>query len=928
MYTRIVFLLYGYFSIRLLMGIIKGKKKKKKIFTADVLAVKVFEKDLIEETRKKLVLDRAKNDLSSKDYIMSYANTGAAQLKELYLGGKYRFSDDLPTSYIGALGVPSDVIKSIIYGLEGTEKLTFFSTTYDAPEGYDWVIFQLQETIGYKVKEDIVHIDEQYFSFDSYEYNEESDKFEATLKSLINLVEVKGRNIHTLIDSYSEDKDKKTLIIEDITQLYQLDDEENMIKLYESIKTISEDTEIIDKDTEDSYTEYIEISEEFLSNENNTIIEYLPAYEDEVGYYSAGYYNNETDENKLWFYNPETKEYPQLESNNYSEVSLDTYPVVMFRNDNFNLDDYNINSKWIQSGNKAQHIYRPSSITKKRYDETSAVFNSIGIDLDELTKNIEENPDVDKLCDSFLMVGVIPTDTNPIVSKALYETFNFLYNKLPPKNLGSGNIYRYDVLEGPFNTRLTWTPIPIETKKEIIGKKDTYTHEVKDVTHRIYQPYPYKYSKITRDGETQHYIVTTTCSYDYEKRRLNCRTFHHRINVRPNGTMWIRWQNEGERRTYSNTDGTESSYAPYRELEVKIIGGNSAQIISYADITLESISCKHQITEDTTKTIVISVPSEYNIFKPYIRFTGLFRTKKSKPESSLWSTFIDRGGRGATVSIGFRNKNFVIPIPVGAAEKMTFIEQTSLLSSSLHLAFYAARYDEIKYYSGGLFGKILGVIAIAIAIVINIVSLGSSTPLTGAVVAGSAAATAAATAAVAALVKTLLIGMALSIVLKIISSTVHDTTLQMVLSIAATVTAMYIGGSFDNFSFDLKFAGDLLDFSTQAVDIITGSIYEAKNAQIKLGMNKLNKEMNQFQSSYESAMSKLSSAYDDLMSGLDPFDIVDLNIGRKQTVDSFIFSPSVQRFMMIDAYKNYDFLYENGISQFVTEKLRVGNIDI
>ena len=119
----------------------------------------------------------------------------------------------------------------------------------------------------------------------------------------------------------------------------------------------------------------------------------------------AEYILTESNRTKLWAYDPRTKVYPHLKIDNYTTINYESYPVVMFRNGVFSVDEWNVSSKRIKSGNVTETVRRPSSITKKRYDETTEILKSIGISLEDLLEKVEENKDIDKLQDAFVKLG-------------------------------------------------------------------------------------------------------------------------------------------------------------------------------------------------------------------------------------------------------------------------------------------------------------------------------------------------------------------------------------------------------------------------------------------------------------------------------------------------------------------------------------------
>ena len=63
------------------MGLFK-KKKKKTVYSVSTAAAPMFDldKDLLNETIPKMVMQKIQTNQSAKDYILNYANGGASQL--------------------------------------------------------------------------------------------------------------------------------------------------------------------------------------------------------------------------------------------------------------------------------------------------------------------------------------------------------------------------------------------------------------------------------------------------------------------------------------------------------------------------------------------------------------------------------------------------------------------------------------------------------------------------------------------------------------------------------------------------------------------------------------------------------------------------------------------------------------------------------
>lgn len=889
------------------MGLFK-KKKKKTVYSVSTAAAPMFDldKDLLKETIPKLVMQKIQTNQSAKDYILNYANSGAAQLLQYYNTGKHDFMDKLPESTISAFGVPSDIIEGVIKKIENTDNILFKNTTYNVPENEDWIEFQLQNNYDYNVNSGTLKFNDKYYSIIDYEYDEVSDKFKVKLKTLYKILEQELKEISVFVEN-SPIEENNIIYYNEITTIKYI----NVIKGVEDsgIETelnkvvISEETteKLIKEDDILEFTDLIIISENITPNPEEEIILNTDTYKDDYGYYYALYTIVNTSTLKVWFYDPALNIHKELTSKETSK-KFDTYPITLLRQNVFSVNEYNKNSKIVHSGNRDDLIYRPNNITNERYNDTKNILKSVGLDVETVLEEIDKNKDVDKLQDAFITVGLSPSNKAPIVSKGLFILFDYFYNQLPPTKYGLGVSYRMSIQELPYNAYLEWSAQLPYIKDKIIGKKDTYKHSIITKEEEfIEREYTFNY--------TEKYNFGTIKKPDYGEAI-------QRVYRRSNGIGYsykrYRIVKKGDKKFFSisstNQEG-DSIETTYKVL--KINKNNTVLAGTFTTLKLKVLILEHQINNKQVRIIEITN-------KPYKKRVG-FGYKHTYKTAPIWVNSISGIARNAyrsgTVNMSIDDTDLVIPIPTFITSKLSYMEQVSLMGASLYTVFYAAQYDRITYYKSTGFGKAFGFIIVAIAIVINIITYGGSTPLTVAAVGLS-------------IVKTVAIGLALTIALNLIADVTNNPSIRTALSVVAMVVAAYASGGFNNFEMNFSTAANLSTMPVRAFNIYVG----AETELVMSKMASLENKSTAFMSQYENKSKQFENIIKNLSSGIDTEFLVELSTDVNSSTTLYdngtTWSPSFTRYMLIDSYKDFDLLYKNSIEGFVDKQLKVGLIDI
>lgn len=899
------------------MGFLR-KKKKKRVFIAEVVAAPMFDlkKDLLDETIPRMVVEKVKKNQSAKDYLLNYGNAGAAQLFQYYLSGKYNYMNRLPDASIGTVGVPSNIIENVIKGIEGTTNIRFNKAVYNVPDDDAWVEHQLQQVAGYDAGLTLAYIDGYYYSLVEYEYDEILDRFIANLETLHEIQDndKRTRKYQTsylppeewpepeIPDPPEPDPDeeepeeppdppepiphvKVTIETTYFSEKVAVDSSGKKIIISSTVTGRSTDIEIVPRDEAWNYVNDTIIFSNVTENPELSRTFNLVSYQDDYGYFFADYTLLNTGRTKLWFYDPALNIYPQLKPNEEAVVNIETYPITLLRNGVFSVNEYNLETKEVTSGNKTEVHDRPDLITEERFKDTEDILKKMGLNLNNILDEIEENKDADKLQDAFITVALSPTTNLPIVSKSLYILFDYIYSKLSPTQYGQNVPYYYVIEEEPFNSTLQWDSLNPTISNEVIGTINSYSHSVNQNINYI----PIKTMTVNYDP---NFKFGSDYSPSYDPK-----VYGQGI---PSGTE-IYYHNG-----YMNVDIWGIRY------RVEPINSETARLVQYQEIKSDTLVLKKQITNTQVRTITIrntlNLPYRLNKTSPLVGETSL---------APIATTTISRIASGKMRSdvaeLLMNNEDLVIPLPKYVVDQLSYMEQVSLMGASLYTIFYASEWHVISYYKYSEFGQILGAILAIAAIVINIWSGGATTPLTASMI-------------VMVIAKTAAIGIALTMVIRLVSDAIDDPMLRTAVSLAVIVAAAYVGGAFDNFSLDLTTAFQLGNMSVKATDIYTGALTEG----VQSSMAKLQNEAMSFMEAYESRMEEFTEILSSFTTGLDTDFLVDLATDTESVTEDDsvkMWSPSFLHYMMIDAYRDMDILYDKKISTFVDQQLLTGVID-
>ena len=840
------------------------------IIMTDVIATKIFDKSILPDTRIQAALTKQDEDTGLLDYLSEFDARGNAQFNRYFRKGKNDYTDHLPECQINAITVSNSEVKNILEKELGTS-VNIQNILISIPSDINWCKYQLQQQYNYNISSDFVIINNNYYTFSKQVYNSSTNTFTVTLNNLSSVREkiyettsifVAGTTeveTETGTTTITETKEIKRTLVYQYSEFSRVDNGAYLNETDEVL--VSSTDELVDVGTT-VVTTYIDlVSDTIVNYSNNPITVSINNHNNERCY--TVFYRKDDNRTYLWIYNTSSNIYPELSSPVNKIEGFETYPIVCIRNGFFDVDEYNISSKNTDDG----AVSRPPTITKERYKDTASMLSSLGLNVDDLIKAYKENPDIDKIQDVFFGLAISPSNTSEIVSKVLYEIFDFIYDELPPINYS--NSYSASFKEDPFNAAITWLPREVSINEGKIGNIGFCRHTITNATYRAV-------------GSTQTYVKVTAIEYGWDSNG-DYGPIQVSYNIRKDEVSEI--YREGvliSRDVIKSTNvfqikGMYDSY-PIEEMNNSniAIDAEYTHIDIKEDVTTigKDLTIEYQLTNDTFKRIGINKLDGFHIIR--------------------------RGVNNGGVTLPIDNKNFVIPIPVPVVERLSLIEKTALISEAAYMIFYAYDEQHLRWYETPRFAKFLQVIMLAIVVVIIIFSFGTMTgPATTLY--------AAAQAALMLLIKIAVLTIVCNLLLKFIASTNWSPQLKAAMSAIVMIGAAYAGGAFNNIAMT---ALTLTSITSNAI-----SIYSAEQVE------DLQDEMNSVYSNFSERKSELDEVQKSLETGISTDFVTDLTTdislmsGTNSSIGLRFYQPD--EFFYVakgNMNYNYDLCYRNSVS--------------
>ena len=907
-------------------------------YTASVQTIRIYDDDTLNEVRKQLHLEYMKEGTGSLIYAKHYARTGDAQFGKYYRYGEWEYTDHLPTAYINATTYDRAAIERAVASYYGSSDIYVNDISARVPRDDEWAKWKLQEAYGYNYGVDTFkYSDGKWYRFISATYNESTNRTTIAIEVIPTIKTTVSTLTNTEVTPYSDTQDKVT-VTEEVTTILQgaLADSS---KLDLSLTTVVNPSQIsyIPKNTQTSNTQVNSVDLPDTTQTSNTTSIVIDSFSVATTYFIIDFVIAGTTAHQ--FLICDVANNPYNLGTPYAHTGVQKlYPIVMLRNHTFNLNQYNESTHILHGQGANDTLYRPSRVNEERYESSKKLLDKIGVDLDQLLDQLSQNPDLEKVFDAFFMVGVSPSESDPVVSRYLYEMLDSIIDSYP---YGEGTVAAFacSFTEDPYNLVVSWEG----GSNEILDGTITYigdcTHGIRDEEwiSDIYEVVEWLDYYVTYSGEDENtgvYYEHTyqACYYTAYQRHYDWkgRIFKSVVAISK------RIANEGQLNTiYTNTVVTnENSDLDVEEIEdetasysrYKLVGepegewsyhpssnrpnywnmrtGTSTRITQYKTEVKKALYIKKQLTADTYRDVSIHGVKAVTIVKG--------------GSAEVLGNF------SIGCEIELDSPNLTFPLSVDIVARLTLMEKTALLGKAFHLTFYAANHTHLEWYQTEAFANFIQTLMIGITIIITIVvtifTFGSGTW-----------ASLTLTQILTRLATMALIAAGTFVALQLIDTLVQDPMLKAMLSMAVMVAATFASMGAAGSSFSWTTAVELGGVCVKAADIYTKSLLDQQQAKLK----KLQNQYSDFMKEYEERLSPIKDYEESQKGQLSTGFFTSLTVGSGQDTnesgmsESLNLSPSSFFYIATNqAAYDYDLLftgvYDNTVHKFVANKLTLG----
>ena len=368
----------------------------------------------------------------------------------LYFDKGKNSSAGLPYTNIRSMTLPTDIVQAPIDSY--ADEATIIDNVKKAePSKMEWVGFALQNSNSYKPYNGKLLIDSVWYNLKTVDYNYDTDQYDVYCECLETVEKVTTTTTVITITTIEDDEDndnKNTTVTE---RVVETSDIRGVIN--DTTTELSNEDETIPADTETDNTSETVTTETYTILNTDTLN--VDAFVPEL-YAIARWYKVSEDSTQwyYWVYKIGAGTYPDIDTSSVSVGSMELMPIVTIRNNFVNTN---------------------ADKSSTRYLESKELLEALGVDIEEITAGINDNPSISDVADAFIYLGVDLKDNTPEINKLVYETFAQLYEdsglytegdkvNAVEDSADTGG-YSATIQEMPYNIVLGWK----HQKKEIIS---------------------------------------------------------------------------------------------------------------------------------------------------------------------------------------------------------------------------------------------------------------------------------------------------------------------------------------------------------------------------------------------------------------------------------------------------------------------------
>lgn len=415
-----------------------------------------------------IMLEEKKAPVGIMDRLQAHSQVVRNRYNKYFTYGEDKFVDGLPEANIRAIVVDEAAIKSIIDSVYGVNSTVLSSKlSYVTKEAF--VGFWMQNNFAYRPKTNTLTYSGNTWQVDAIDYDYVNDwydvfigRYETRTTSVTTTTTITITNKDATTDYKQTVVTQRTLVVGSITGTVS----DNTVVVGDVTIEIPKDSET--GSTNSNTVDTIQTNVQFASAELQA-----PTFQ-AVRYYTVQYYTTDSSDWLWWVYKDGDGTYPTIDSLQKYVTNLEMMPIVAIRHHKVNVN---------------------SDKESARYKQSKDMLQYLGLDVDTLTDGIMASDSIDNVEDAFVHFGIDPKDTSKVISKSLFEMFDYMYSD---SGLNTNGKFAATISEGWFNAALAWQSQSRVAVNGVIGPLGTYMHDIVDKNLRLRkQVAPKQYVELT-----------------------------------------------------------------------------------------------------------------------------------------------------------------------------------------------------------------------------------------------------------------------------------------------------------------------------------------------------------------------------------------------------------------------------------------------
>lgn len=424
----------------------------------------------------KVCLEKQKDDsMGIMDRFLAHTQRVRARYNAYFRYGKNDLAVGLPEANLKAIKLDTGLVKTVIDSVYGID-CTILEAKVTAPDKYEYVYAKFHDLYGYKpYNNELPYLSDTY-RITNIDYSYTLDRYDVYITSYEDRTTVVTTTTVVTMTNIDATNDNKNTVVTRRTAVTGTKSgpiSDDTVEVSNISVTIPKDSETgSTSSTVDTTTAY----EVVYAATSVPVAAFNP-----TRHYIIKYWYTAASEWYYWIYEENSGTYPTLDNTNYRTTNLDMLPIVALRNATINVN-----------ADKESTVYKQSK----------EILNYIGLDVDQLIDGISENDQIANVEDAFVHFGINPNDQDPVISKMLYEIFEYSFSDAGLGGVdGSTKGFTATIQEGPFNAAIAWASQSRTISDGVIGTLNSYHHSVVGKTLIVQkQEEPEKYVTITMNN--------------------------------------------------------------------------------------------------------------------------------------------------------------------------------------------------------------------------------------------------------------------------------------------------------------------------------------------------------------------------------------------------------------------------------------------